>query len=119
MKVIENVGYDERNWKACNHQKETRHDPTIQEVITFSVRVQVSYRVLSKISISNLERNYRRDSQAISILTVQAERTNRSARAECAARPCASGGIHTAKVFGIGIHGLSERKDGIAIVSTI
>ena len=57
--------------------------------------------------------------QAVSISTVQAERTNRSARAECAARPCASRGVHTAKVFGIGIHGLSERKDGLAIVPTI
>ena len=31
----------------------------------------------------------------------------------------ASGGINTAKVFSIGIHGLSERKNGIAIVPTI
>jgi hypothetical protein len=50
---------------------------------------------------------------------MQTERINRSARTECAARPCASGGVNTAKVFGIGIHGLSERKDGIAIVPTI
>ena len=83
--------------RRATYQKEAHHDPTLQEVITFSVRVQVSYCVLSEISISNLQRNNRRDSQAISISTVQTERTNRSARTECAARPCASGGVNTAK----------------------
>ena len=105
--------------RRATNQKETHHDPTIQEVITFSVRVQVSYRVLPEISVSNLQRNNRRDSQAISLSTVQTERTNRSARTECAARPCASGGVNTTKVFSIGIPGLSEREDGIAIVPTI
>ncbi len=105
--------------RRATNQKETHHDPTIQEVIIFSVRVQVSYRVLSEISISNLQRNNSRDIQTISISTVQTERTNRSARTEYADRPCASGGINTAKVFSIGIHGLSERKDGIAVVPTI
>ena len=105
--------------RRATNQKETHHDPTIQEVITFSVRVQVSCCILSEISISNLQRNNRRDGQAISISTVQTERTSRSARAKCAARPCASGGVNTAKVFSIGIHGISERKDGIAIVPTI
>ena len=105
--------------RRATNQKETHHDPTIQEVITFSVRVQVSYCVLSEISISDIQRNNRRDSQAINISTMQAERTNRSAGVECTARPCTSGGINTSKVFGVGIHGLSERKDGIAIVPTI
>ena len=105
--------------RRATNQKETHHDPTIQEVITFSVRVQVSYRVLPEISVSNLQRNNWRDGQTISLSTVQTERTNRSARTECAARPCASGGVNTTEVFSIGIHGLSERKDGIAIVPTI
>jgi len=105
--------------RRATNQKETHHDPTIQEVITFSVRVQVSYCVVSEISISDIQRNNRRDSQAVNLSTVQTERTNRSAGTECAARPCASGSVNTAKVFSIGIHGLSERKDGIAIVPTI
>ena len=105
--------------RRATNQKETHHDPTIQEVITFSVRVQVSYCVLPEISVSDIQGSHRRDSQATDIPTMQTERTNRSARTECAARPCASGGVNTAKVFGVGIHGLSERKDGIALVPTI
>ena len=41
--------------RRATNQKETHHDPTIQEVITYSVRVQVSYRVLSEVSLSDLE----------------------------------------------------------------
>jgi hypothetical protein len=83
--------------RRATNQKETHHDPTIQEVITFSVRVQVSYCVLPEISISDIQGSNRRDGQAISISTVQTEGTNRSAGTECAARPCVSGSVNTTK----------------------
>lgn len=53
--------------RRATNQKETHHDPTIQEVITFSVRVQVSHSVLPEISVSNLQGDDRRDGEAIGV----------------------------------------------------
>ena len=50
---------------------------------------------------------------------MKTERTNRKAGTKYAIRPCASGGVNTAKVFSIEIHGVNEREDGIAFVPTI
>jgi len=50
---------------------------------------------------------------------VQTERAGRSNGIECATGSCALGGGGTAEVCDIRIHGVPEREDGIAIVSTV
>ena len=65
--------------RRATSQKDNHHEPTIQEVITFSLRVQGSYRVPPEIPASNLQGN-NREGQVIRLSTVQAERTNRTAK---------------------------------------
>ena len=103
----------------CNNPKETHHDPTIQKAITYIVRVQVSYCILSEISIPDIEGRDRRICTTASIPIMRAKRADRSVGIECASGSCTSSSVDSAKICGVGIYGLSEREDGNSIVPTV
>lgn len=105
--------------RRATNQKETHHDPTIQEVITFFVRMQVSCCILSEISVSDIQGRYRRVHQAIDLSIVSAERASRNSGIECAARSCTFGSVNSAEILGVGVHGLVERKSSIEAVPTV
>ena len=100
-------------------QKETHHAPMIQEAITFHLRVQVLYCVLSEVSISDLQRCNCRICQTTSLSVVQTERASRGNGVECATGPCTSGGVDPAEICSIGIHGIPGREDGITAVPAV
>jgi hypothetical protein len=83
------------------------------------VLMQEVYCVLSEVPIPNIQGCDRRICQATSVSIVQAEGTGRSAGTECTTGPCASGGDDTAEIFGVRIHGIPERQDGIASIPTV
>ena len=105
--------------RRATNQKETHHDPTIQEAITQYLRVQVSYCVLPEIPIPDIEGWDRGIGKADGVSILQTKGAGRSTGVEHTAWPCASGGVDSAKVCGIRIHGIPIREDGVAIVLAV
>lgn len=107
--MIENLGMMSLPGRRATASKETHHDQMIQKAITFAVQVQVSYSILSEVSVPNIQRRDRRICQATDLSSVQAERTGRSLGTECVARACPSDRFDSAEVRGLSLQGLPER----------
>ena len=104
--------------RRCELQ-EIHHDPPIQKASALAVRVQVSYRVLPEVALSNLQRRGGTLYPSGTARVVSAQRGCGGAGTEYPAGSYPSGGVDSAEIRGVGLHGVSEREAGIAVVPPI